>query len=204
MRRLAAFAVVTIFAISIAAGAVTRPEAAYSPETDLQPMVFFAVLEGLYVDGVSNEAVDVLLRREDRGNGAEQYMHFIYGCPICLPAQDALRVYRQRVPLSYKGSPDTLGEGLPDWSEPLTSIRKFRDDLFALRGESPKEPLNGVGDVVHAGTNTVTEPEPTGPAETEPEDCIPDKPDAHGYVETPKDPRAYPRTSLSKRSVQPR
>ncbi len=73
--------------------------------------VFHAVLEGLYRDGVSNRDVDAILHREaDRG-----YTHFIYACPICTPAVNALLTYRSRPGHFYglkRWSTGTFGPGL--------------------------------------------------------------------------------------------
>jgi hypothetical protein len=75
-------------------------------------MIFFAVLEGLYQDGASNEIVDAVLAP---GSGGNRLMHFVYACPICSPAADAFRTYRARVEFCcYKvPSPfNTFGPGL--------------------------------------------------------------------------------------------
>lgn len=82
--------------------------------------IFFAVLEGLYEDGLSNEDVDRILLPE---KGTNQAMHFIYGCPICNPALDAIRTYRSRPDLHYKSvKNNTFGVGLdPAVSEALAS-----------------------------------------------------------------------------------
>ena len=83
-------------------------------EESVRDLVFFAVLEGLYRDGVSNESVDIILAREEVDEG-ERYTHFIYGCPLCQPALNAFLVYRQRPAFyAWKGLADTFGPGLPD------------------------------------------------------------------------------------------
>jgi hypothetical protein len=92
-------------------------------------LVFFAVLEGLYEDGVANADVDRILR-EDPATG--HAMHFVYGCPLCTPALDAFRVYRVRPKLSGKEETDTFGAGLA----PELSKR--------LAGEEMKERLDAV------------------------------------------------------------
>ncbi|MBL8756619.1 MAG: hypothetical protein JNK15_25210 [Planctomycetes bacterium] len=73
--------------------------------------IFLAVLEELYREGVGNDDVDVFLLQDATTSG---YVNFVYGCPLCLPAIDALRLYRGR-PTFYglKGEPDTFGDGLP-------------------------------------------------------------------------------------------
>ncbi len=70
--------------------------------------VFFSVLEGLYDDGASNEFVDLVLQNDPETGTA---MHFIPGCPLCLPSLDALRVYRERAGLSLKIG-NTFGRGI--------------------------------------------------------------------------------------------
>lgn len=72
--------------------------------------VFFAVLEGLYEDGVATEDVERILLEDE----AERLIHFVPGCPLCMPARDAFRVYRTRALWTdYKDLPEgTFGPGL--------------------------------------------------------------------------------------------
>jgi hypothetical protein len=77
---------------------------------ELQRQIFFAVLEGLYVDGVSNEAVDAVCA-VDPFHGYPA--NFVQGCPICMPALDAFSLYRSRPPFKgNKAQADTFGAGL--------------------------------------------------------------------------------------------
>ena len=40
-------------------------------------------------------------------------MHFVYACPLCMPAINAFRVYRERrMFYGWKGVTDTFGDGL--------------------------------------------------------------------------------------------
>lgn len=55
--------------------------------------VFYAVLEGCFADGITDEDVDQMLRREGT---AQVPTHFIYACPICMATQHALETYRSR------------------------------------------------------------------------------------------------------------
>ena len=72
--------------------------------------IFFAVLEGLYEDGVTNEDLARILLPE---KGKKWPMHFVYGCPLCMPALDAFRTYAKRPELHYKlVENDTFGRGL--------------------------------------------------------------------------------------------
>lgn len=105
----------SLFASSAApfgGGEACRQAAAQSkPRSfDYDQELFFAVLEGLYADGVSSEAVDAILAR-DAASGRPA--NFVWGCPICMPAYEALRLYRARPMFeSYKGLRDTFGPGL--------------------------------------------------------------------------------------------
>jgi hypothetical protein len=72
--------------------------------------IFFAVLEGCYVDGTDNESVDHMLAVDERSGRPE---NFVWSCPICMPARDALRVYRARPEFDgRKDAIDTFGPGL--------------------------------------------------------------------------------------------
>ena len=72
--------------------------------------IFYAVLEGLYDEGVANDDVDILLREDP---ATKLPMHFVSGCPLCHPAIDALRLDRGRPKVhGQKGDPDTFGPGL--------------------------------------------------------------------------------------------
>ena len=74
--------------------------------------IFFAVLEGLYRDGVATEVVEqILVTDEVTGYPA----NFIWCCPICMPALDAFNLYRARPRfVALKNHEDTFGEGLSD------------------------------------------------------------------------------------------
>lgn len=76
--------------------------------------VFFAVLEGLYEDGVSSEAVELVLGAPALPEAKRFERSFVYACPLCHPAFEAFRLYGAR-PLLYgmKQPVDTLGAGLP-------------------------------------------------------------------------------------------
>lgn len=103
------------------------------PVEDLNQLIFFAVLEGLYEDGASNDAVDIVLLQERPWDGGG-YMHFVYGCGLCTPALDAFRVYRERPKLSYKGEPDTFGTGLEDGIVRQLRSDSIEDRLGAIDG----------------------------------------------------------------------
>ena len=77
---------------------------------DYDQEIFFGVLEGCYVTGISNSAVDTILAIDP---ASDLPANFIKGCPICMPARDAFRVYRARPQFEgRKGPADTFGPGL--------------------------------------------------------------------------------------------
>jgi hypothetical protein len=77
--------------------------------------IFYAVLEGAYKEGLSNETVSTLLG--EKGNE-----HFVIGCPICDPAYDALRAYRDAPKFTAKKvSQKGFGTGLSDEERALVS-----------------------------------------------------------------------------------
>lgn len=77
---------------------------------DVEQAIFFAVLEGLYRDGVDTETARRLTSTDDR-TGAPRY--FIQSCPLCMPAYNALLVYAARPNFSGdKQGRTTFGPGL--------------------------------------------------------------------------------------------
>lgn len=66
------------------------------PRDPVSQMVFFAVLEGLYTDGVSNETVDLIIPRNPITGKQDLTEHFVDQCPLCAPALEAFRLYRMR------------------------------------------------------------------------------------------------------------
>ena len=77
-------------------------------------LVFFAVLEGLYEDGVGTDDVDRILAVDPKTKQPRLEEHFVYSCPLCMPAFDAMVLYRSR-PNFYgrKDSSDNFG---PAWN----------------------------------------------------------------------------------------
>src|SRR5947207_2964848 len=55
-------------------------------------MVFFAVLEGLYEDGLSSAAVDSVVGKTKDGK-VEIKQTFVFECPLCHPVYEAFRAY---------------------------------------------------------------------------------------------------------------
>ena len=101
---------------------------------DTARFIFYAVLEGLYDDGVSNKDVDQILMKRAH----QEYFHFIYSCPICTSAIWALQAYRSRPESFYslKSQASTFGPGL---SEELQK---------QLHSENPHERLTAINALV--------------------------------------------------------
>ena len=100
-------------------------------------LVFFAVLEGLYEEGVAGEALELIL--PDPGHmldpAAPEKANFVYACPICMATFDALVLYAARRPFfAQKGTRyNTYGVGLP--KETMERLRgKPQERRLAIEG----------------------------------------------------------------------
>lgn len=126
--------------LMIAALAGFAPSAPQAPRLEFgtkefNRFIFFAVLEGLYEDGVPEATVTrILERRANEGF----YVHFVYACPICGPTVDAFRAYSRRQDFHYGWKqPDSayLGGPLPpDLLQALENpdVSTFRNGLERL------------------------------------------------------------------------
>jgi hypothetical protein len=122
--------------------AVSRPEekSVAPPVTDWKEdpvcrMVFFAVLEGLYADGVPNEVVDSIVPRKPTRGDNPVKTSFVVQCPLCHPVYEAFTQYQRRQ--AFRGDEskrDTFGKGLePELVRSLKS-ENTQTRLTALRG----------------------------------------------------------------------
>lgn len=74
--------------------------------------IFFAVLEGLYRDGVSSAAARAIVELDPLSGYP---LSFVQGCPICTPAMDAFQLYLARPAFYARKVPaDTFGQGLSE------------------------------------------------------------------------------------------
>jgi hypothetical protein len=97
-------------------------------------LIFFAVVEGCYEDGLSTADVDQILGVDPRTKQLRYSEHFVGCCPLCMPAFDAFQLYRSR-PRFYglKEAIDKFGPGLePDLAKKLHSDQKA-DQLEAIQ-----------------------------------------------------------------------
>lgn len=98
-----------------------------------QRLIFHAVLEGLYEDGVSGEALERLIPDPESMwvDDEPEKTNFVYACPICMPTFDALQLYQSRRPFyGQKGTKyNTFGAGLSEeWVSRLTAAPAERRD----------------------------------------------------------------------------
>src|SRR4051794_12452453 len=76
-------------------------------------LVFFAVLQGLYEDGVSDEVVNNIVPPDRKGR--EKMRHsFVLDCPLCQPTYEAFCVYQSRPRFTGEDKAASLGKGLPE------------------------------------------------------------------------------------------
>lgn len=80
-------------------------------DSDAGQFVFFAVLEGLYRDGVSSEVVNLIVNpARDMDN---QVKHaFVFQCDICHAAYEAFVLYSRRQTFQNSAGRDTFGKGV--------------------------------------------------------------------------------------------
>ena len=114
--------IATLSTLSVGRGAVATsgsnsPRVGW-PHSGATQLVFFAVLEGLYGDGVSNDDVDLIIPPGKDGEPTFDKEHFVYACPLCHPAFEAFRLYRRRQSFfGLKARIDTFGPGLETTTE---------------------------------------------------------------------------------------
>jgi len=95
---------------------------------DMGHEIFYAVLEGLYADGVDNGTVDRILAADDG-----EWRHFVYGCPTCIYVLEAFRHYRARPDfVSFKHGGNTWGNGLSDAEKQAFASEDLKVRLEAL------------------------------------------------------------------------
>ena len=98
-------------------------------EQPLRQLIFFAILEGLYLDGISSEVAAAFAQiQEDTKLPA----HFVYSCPLCMPTFDALRLYLTRPSFySNKLQANTFGAGLSSQQNHMV-LEGNRQDLMKV------------------------------------------------------------------------
>jgi hypothetical protein len=110
------------------APAQASPQESARETTDFEYELFAAVLEGLYVDGVSNEAVDAITAKDpEHGYPA----NFVWACPVCMPAYRAFLTYRARPHFEWIKGPQDFGPGLD-----AATVAELTTGEFAARQQA--------------------------------------------------------------------
>lgn len=89
------------------------PPGAYD---DAHQFIFFAVLEGCYADGITNEDLDFIIPKAENGM-RKMTTNFVLQCPLCNPAHDAFSLYASRPHMTQPAKHTrytTFGPGLDE------------------------------------------------------------------------------------------
>ena len=78
---------------------------------ELCQFVFFAVLEGLYRDGIQNEIVDAIIGEKILKKDDKVKTHFVFRCKLCHATYEAFRTYRNRPAFMQTKGASTFGKG---------------------------------------------------------------------------------------------
>jgi hypothetical protein len=120
------------------AGVPARPKAGPAKVTDWKAdpacrLVFHAVLEGLYEDGVTDDVVNNVVPPDKQGR-EKMRRSFVLDCPLCQPAFEAFCVYQSRPKFSDGGKASTFGKGLPPAVRKGLLSDTLSTRLITLRG----------------------------------------------------------------------
>src|SRR5947209_6991276 len=100
-------------------------------------LVFHAVLEGLYEDGVTDDVVNNIVPPDKKGR-EKMRRSFVLDCPLCQPAFEAFCAYQSRPKFSDGGKASTFGKGLP-----LAVTKGLLSDNLATRLTTLRGPIRG-------------------------------------------------------------
>ena len=71
-------------------------------------MVFFAVLEGLYTDGVPDDVIEAVVSPPEKPGAAPLARNFVPQCPLCHPVYEAFALYQKRPTFAGDGKQNTF------------------------------------------------------------------------------------------------
>ena len=104
-----------------------KPDAAKSnlewQKEEMCQFVFFAVLEGLYRDGIQNEIVDAIIGEKIVKKENRVKTHFVFRCKLCHATYEAFRTYRNRPAFMQTKGASTFGNGVD-----LNRLKKLRSN----------------------------------------------------------------------------
>ena len=103
---------------------------------ELCQFVFFAVLEGLYRDGVQNEIVDAIIGEKILKKDDKVKTHFVFRCKLCHATYEAFRTYRNRPTFRDAKGASTFGKG--------TDLKLLKD----LRSKDARKRVYSMGALV--------------------------------------------------------
>jgi hypothetical protein len=95
-------------------------------------LVFHAVLEGLYEDGVSDDVVNNIIPKDKEGR-EKMKRSFVLDCPLCQPAFEAFCVYQSRPKFSDGSLKSTFGKGFDEKIQQGLMSDSTSTRLIALR-----------------------------------------------------------------------
>lgn len=100
-------------------------------------MVFFAVLEGLYRDGVSDDVVECIVPKTPNPERDSLRKNFVPECPICHPVYEAFALYQKRPNFKDGGKRNAFGKGelAPE------IVKAFKSDSLPTRVKEGIQPL---------------------------------------------------------------
>ncbi|MCE9562394.1 MAG: hypothetical protein K8U57_10100 [Planctomycetes bacterium] len=121
---------------------VAEPPAAKAVDWKDDPvcqMVFFAVLEGLYRDGVSDDVVECIVPKTPNPEKDALRKNFIPECPICHPVYEAFALYQKRPNFKDDGKRNAFGKGelAPE------IVKAFKSEDLQTRVKEGIQPLVG-------------------------------------------------------------
>ena len=88
--------------------------------------VFFAVLEGLYRDGIQNEIVDAIIGEKILKKDDKVKTHFVFRCKLCHATYEAFRTYRNRPAFMQTKGASTFGKG----ADLLKTHKRAKDGFY--------------------------------------------------------------------------
>ena len=132
---------IVVFCVSATGRAAEEPK--FWTNDPVCHTIFYAVVEGLYADGVTNDDVDCIIRPDPK----TQASHFVYACPLCSVTHEAFALYRSRPKFSgLKADLNTFGKGLDptiskrlhsaDRTERMIAIQELVEKWVAKRLDS--------------------------------------------------------------------
>jgi hypothetical protein len=131
----------SLAAVTAESPAPAQKSAEKPPDWQADPvcqMVFFAVVEGLYRDGVPQEVVDKIVPPHPKEGQNPVKTSFVFQCPLCHPVYEAFALYQRRSAFSGDDKKrDTFSKGI----EP--------ELITALKSEDPRTRLGALVQLVH-------------------------------------------------------